>query len=125
MMRATTSSLRSTAYLQILESASKLKRNRCGARDYFKQNKTGNDSKVAVEPEIKEDCGPRRELGQPLVSLDSLVLPWSAEAEGVGVSFMPSFRARIPSPSPLPSSGNFLGPKTNRAMAKMMIRCVG
>ena len=34
-------------------------------------------------------------------------------------SFIPSFRARMPSPIPLPSSGNFFGPKTNRAIKKI------
>src|SRR5204863_7452876 len=43
----------------------------------------------------------------------------------LALSFMPSFRARIPSPSPLPSSGNFFGPKTSKAIAKIIIRCVG
>ena len=36
-----------------------------------------------------------------------------------GLSFMLSFSARKPSPSPLPSSGNFLGPKMMRAIKKM------
>src|SRR5579859_366465 len=38
---------------------------------------------------------------------------------------MPSFKARIPSPRPLPSSGNFFGPNTSRAIKKMTSRWVG
>src|ERR1700686_854117 len=40
-------------------------------------------------------------------------------------SFIPSFSALMPSPSPLPNSGNFLGPKTSNAIKKMMSRCIG
>src|SRR5580700_6408087 len=115
-MRATTSILRNTAYLQVLESISQLK---C----YLGP---GTEQKTATKRRGKrQDYCPRRELVQALVSLDSAVLLASVEAGGAGVSFIPSFKARYPSPSPLPSSGNFLGPKISRAMAKMMIRCHG
>src|SRR5712692_6090007 len=40
-------------------------------------------------------------------------------------SFIPDFRARMPSPMPLPSSGNFFGPKTSKAIKKITSRCIG
>ena len=40
-------------------------------------------------------------------------------------SFIPFLRARRPSPIPLPSSGNFFGPKTSKAIKKITSRWVG
>src|SRR5215471_2852396 len=46
-------------------------------------------------------------------------------AGSIGESFIPSFKARMPSPIPLPSSGSFLGPNTSKAMKKITSRCIG
>jgi len=36
-----------------------------------------------------------------------------------------SLNPRIDSPKPLPSSGNFLGPKTSKAIPRITSRCIG
>jgi len=43
----------------------------------------------------------------------------------VGSAFIADLKPRIPSPSPLPSSGSFLGPKIKRAKPTMTNKCMG
>ena len=68
----------------------------------------------AAFPGAKVD--PKSQLGR-LEGSSGVVLLTSVFAVVAGpaeCSFIPSFRARIPSPIPLPSSGSFLGPNTNK-----------
>src|ERR1700684_314281 len=60
------------------------------------------------------------------------LLSWEAPGAALPVpagsisgSLIPSLSARIPAPSPLPSSGSFLGPNTSKAIPKITNRCVG
>src|SRR5580658_4792277 len=46
-------------------------------------------------------------------------------SESSTCSFIADLKPRIPSPIPLPSSGNFLGPNTSNAIPKITNRCVG
>src|SRR5271157_3141911 len=123
MMRATTSNLRNTTYLQILESVlhTRILYRGPDCMEQAAWNETGSGDEAALEA---KKITARGEPGQAFGSLDSVVV-LACSPEAGGLSFIPSFRARIPSPSPLPSSGSFFGPKTSRAMAKITSRCVG
>src|ERR1039458_1354826 len=57
---------------------------------------------------------------------------FGVSASGFGLEILPSsfpaiadLNPRMPSPIPLPSSGNFLGPKTSSAMPKTTSMCMG
>src|ERR1700687_4607263 len=74
-----------------------------------------------------QSAGSRLQLGRLETSADGAVLTSVAAVVACSVepSFIPSFRARMPSPIPLPSSGSFLGPNTSKAIKKITRRCIG